>query len=104
MKTLFWWFWIVLTLLITAYYGYKILYAEDKTELLIGETTYGHYQIEMSCSTCHTEAFGGGEVIQEACVQCHGAVPQSPYVQVARRSRPSLCAHPMAFRIDLTRQ
>lgn len=73
MKTLFWWFWVVLTVLITAYYGYKIFYAEDKTELLIGETTYGHYQIEMSCGTCHTEAFGGGEVIQDACVQCHGA-------------------------------
>ena len=73
MKTLFWWFWIVLTVFITAYYGYKILYADDKTQLLIGETTYGHYQIEISCGTCHTEAFGGGEVIQNACVQCHGA-------------------------------
>ena len=73
MKTVFWLFWILLTVVITAYYGYKILYADDKTELLIGETTYGHYQIEMSCSTCHTDAFGGGEVIQAACVQCHGA-------------------------------
>ena len=48
-----------------------MLYGEDKTELLIGETTYGHYQIEMACETCHTSPFGGQEVLQNACLNCH---------------------------------
>lgn len=49
----------------------KLFVAEDKSDFLIGEATYGHYQIEMACSTCHTDAFGGKEVLQNACVQCH---------------------------------
>ncbi len=48
-----------------------MFYGADKSQLLIGETTYGHHQIEMSCDTCHTSAFGGEEVIQNACTQCH---------------------------------
>lgn len=51
----------------------KLFIAEDKSSFLIGEATYGHYQIEMACSTCHTDAFGGMEVLQDACVQCHAA-------------------------------
>ena len=40
---------------------------------LIGKTTDGHYQIEMKCDACHTSEFGGREVLQDACVNCHGA-------------------------------
>ncbi len=57
---------------LAGYYAYQFQWAEDKTPLLIGETTHGHHQIEMACSTCHTEAFGGNDLIQEACVNCHG--------------------------------
>ncbi len=39
---------------------------------LVGETTHGHHQIEMACNTCHTSPFGGTEVLQDACVSCHG--------------------------------
>jgi hypothetical protein len=67
----FWGSWLLLTIILAGYYGYTIWYGEDKSALLIGDTTYGHYQIEMSCSTCHTSAFGGEEVIQNACTQCH---------------------------------
>ena len=45
----------------------------DKSALLVGEATWGHYQIELACSACHSEAFGGREVLQNACVDCHGA-------------------------------
>ena len=44
---------------------------KDKSDFLIGETTYGHYQIEMECTACHTDPFGGPEVLQDACVNCH---------------------------------
>ncbi|WP_207951857.1 cytochrome c3 family protein [Pseudomaricurvus alcaniphilus] len=61
-----------MTLLIGGYFLYVMLAAEDKSELLIGEASHGHFQIELACSSCHTDAFGGGEVLQNACVNCHG--------------------------------
>jgi cytochrome c553 len=36
--------------------------------LLPGATTAGHYQIELSCQSCHTP-FGG--VPNDACLRCH---------------------------------
>lgn len=42
-----------------------------RASLLIGKTTSGHHQIELACEACHTKPFGGGEVIQNACVGCH---------------------------------
>lgn len=42
-----------------------------RANLLIGATTSGHHQIELACNACHAKPFGGGEVIQEACVGCH---------------------------------
>lgn len=40
---------------------------------LPGKTTDGHYQIELSCASCHTEDFSDGEQFQAACVKCHAA-------------------------------
>jgi hypothetical protein len=71
MKVFFWTIWILITLSVVGYFSYMMFYAEDKTPLLIGQTSYGHYQIEMACETCHTSAFGGEEVLQNACTQCH---------------------------------
>lgn len=66
-----WLLWLIVSIGIGGYFGYILLASEDKSEFLIGETTYGHYQIEMSCSSCHSEAFGGPEVLQNACMNCH---------------------------------
>jgi predicted CXXCH cytochrome family protein len=63
--------WLVFTLLLSGYLGYVLFSSDDKSEFIVGEATYGHYQIEMSCGTCHTSAFGGEEVLQEACLTCH---------------------------------
>lgn len=60
-------------LAVAGYYGYVLLEADNKEALLIGEASHGHFQIELAYSSCHTEAFGGPELIQEACVSCHGA-------------------------------
>ncbi|WP_223826068.1 cytochrome c3 family protein [Spongiibacter pelagi] len=38
----------------------------------MGEMTHGHHQIAMECSACHTDPFGGKEILQNACVDCHG--------------------------------
>ena len=60
-----------MTVVLAIYFYQKVFLSEDKSELLIGDTTYGHYQIEMECSACHTDPFGGPEVLQDACVNCH---------------------------------
>lgn len=68
-----WTAWLLLTLMICGYLGYRLLAAEtDQSIFLLGDTTHGHHQIELSCSSCHTSAFGGSEVLQNACVDCHG--------------------------------
>ena len=43
--------------------------SDDKRLFLPGETTHGHYQIELSCSECHNAGKG---VQQDACIRCHG--------------------------------
>ncbi len=71
-NTKYWMFWLVLTVGIAVFLSTR-LSAEDKTIYLPGPTSHGHYQIELACQACHTDPFGGAEVLQAACVQCHGA-------------------------------
>ncbi|MGH8558003.1 MAG: cytochrome c3 family protein, partial [Methylococcales bacterium] len=65
--------WLIMTASIGGYYGYRVFASKDKAELLVGETSYGHFQIGMACSTCHGSAFGGLDGLQKSCVRCHGA-------------------------------
>ena len=60
-KYFLWGGWIALTIAVSSVFAYKLLGPGDKETFLIGPTTYGHYQIEMTCETCHTTAFGGEE-------------------------------------------
>src|SRR5690606_41384064 len=53
--------------------AYFTLYPSTSLFRSVGETTDGHHQIEMACGACHTSPFGGGELLQESCVSCHGA-------------------------------
>lgn len=69
-----WWIlWLLGSLALGGYYAYALMLGEDKGVFLPGETSHGHYQIELACDSCHGEAFGGGEALQDACVRCHGA-------------------------------
>ena len=43
--------------------------SEWSKAFLPGETTHGHYQIELKCQACH-DRFGG--VREESCTECHG--------------------------------
>jgi hypothetical protein len=64
--------WLVSSCIVLLLAGYTMI-SEDasaKTLLLPGKTTHGHYQIEMSCSACHTPTLG---VRQDACLDCHAA-------------------------------
>ena len=69
-KRLIWVLWLVLTAGLVGYYGYELGFKEHKGAFLIGEGTHGHHQIEMACSTCHTDPFGGPEVLHDACLDC----------------------------------
>ncbi len=71
MKNIVWIVWIGVSLSIAAYFGKALFIDEQKEEFLIGEASHGHFQIELACETCHTSPFGGQEVLQDACVNCH---------------------------------
>lgn len=73
MKKIIWVTWLFITLVIAGYFGKTLFFSEDKSDFLIGEATHGHFQIEMACETCHSSAFGGKEVLQDACTNCHAA-------------------------------
>ncbi|WP_228289112.1 cytochrome c3 family protein [Marinobacter salinisoli] len=53
--------------------GYELFAKDQKPHFLPGQTTAGHFQIELECSTCHTESFADQQAIQQACIDCHGA-------------------------------
>ena len=72
MKKLIWLIWVITSAALLSYFAYINFYAEDKSQLLIGEATHGHHQIELACESCHTDPLGGPEVLQNACVNCHG--------------------------------
>jgi hypothetical protein len=75
MKTLFPWLaWFGISLALFAYLTQPLLDdGADKGVFAPGEMSHGHHQIEMACTACHTEPFGGKEVLQDACMNCHGA-------------------------------
>jgi predicted CXXCH cytochrome family protein len=68
-----WLLWIVMSVSAAGVGLAAIWYGGNRSIFLIGKTTSGHHQIELACDACHTSVFGGPEILQNACVQCHGA-------------------------------
>jgi len=69
-----WALWGVLTLGAGLAIAVRLFAADqDKSLFLPGQTTHGHYQIELACDECHTTAFSNTDVLQNACQRCHGA-------------------------------
>ena len=44
-----------------------------------GPLSDGHHQLSGTCDSCHTDAFGGGSVLQQSCIECHGDVREKPF-------------------------
>lgn len=66
----------LLTIVVVAagvYWGWQLFMQPAKADFLPGKTTSAHHQIELACGTCHQSAFGGGEILQNACTGCHAA-------------------------------
>jgi len=59
----------------------SLLIAKTRALLLPGQTTHGHYQIELACNACHTPNMG---VKQDACLSCH-----QEELKVARDTHPA---------------
>lgn len=70
---LLWLIWTALTVPVGLYALATIVYGGNRSFFLIGKTTSGHHQIELACDGCHTSVFGDAEVLQDACMKCHGA-------------------------------
>lgn len=68
-----WILWITVSAAGGLYVLGTIVYGGNRSFLLIGKTSDGHHQIELACDACHTSVFGGPEILQNACVNCHGA-------------------------------
>ena len=68
MKKSSWFYGLSLTAIIGGYLTFSLLTDANKWIFLPGETSHGHYQIEMKCSACHTPLMG---VKQDACLHCH---------------------------------
>ncbi len=67
--------WLALTLVLGSVLAWALLDPAPsplRAWFAPGPMTHGHHQIELACGACHTDAFGGGAVLQEACVNCHG--------------------------------
>ncbi|MBB3207953.1 hypothetical protein FHS27_003780 [Rhodopirellula rubra] len=65
------WYWLIGTnVILFGIIAYSAIApgALTKTILLPGETSHGHYQIEMRCDVCHTE---GNGIREDACLDCH---------------------------------
>lgn len=74
-----WFLCVLINLCIVGYFvtGLVAPASTIKSAWLPGETTHGHYQIELKCSACHDPTSEPGDmsasdVMQDACIRCHG--------------------------------
>jgi formate-dependent nitrite reductase cytochrome c552 subunit len=74
-----WLFWTTFTLGLVAWLSYNMLDADDKQLFMPGPLTSGHHQIGIACDTCHTDPLGGSDVMQQACIDCHGQDRKKPF-------------------------
>ncbi len=74
-----WLVWTTLTLALLAWLSYAMLEGDDKRVFMPGPLSGGHHQIGVACGACHTDPLGGGEVLQKACIDCHGKDRKKPF-------------------------
>lgn len=76
---LYWLVWVALTLAGASFMAWVMFDAEDKSLFMPGPLSNGHHQLVDACDSCHTDSFGGGEVLQQACLDCHGDDRVKPF-------------------------
>ena len=66
--------WLVLSAVALGSLGFLLTgRAGDRTLLVPGTTSAGHYQMELACNECHTEPFASADTLSASCTRCHGA-------------------------------
>lgn len=69
-----WSIWLLATLLGAAVLTVGLVYGGVvRSSFAPGQMTSGHHQIELACTSCHTDRFSGRDAMQKACIGCHGA-------------------------------
>ena len=75
-----WLAWLLLTIVVSAWLGYLMFSQDtDKKIFMPGALSPGHHQLADACDSCHVDSFGGGEVLQQSCVDCHGKDRVKPF-------------------------
>ena len=79
-----WSVWLLASTLLASWFAWGMfgegnLSQTISKDLMPGPMTSGHHQIAEKCDICHTDALGGSEVLQEACLSCHGDVRKKPF-------------------------
>lgn len=74
-----WLVWGLATVIGCGALSYVLLKADNKTLFMPGELSDGHHQLADSCDSCHTDSFGGGEVVLSSCIGCHGDERKKPF-------------------------
>ncbi len=77
-KTWLWLFWLLGSVALGLYLLAALLGKGDEAVLMPGPLSDGHHQLVEACDACHVDRFGDGEVLQQACVDCHGEVRRKP--------------------------
>ena len=96
-RTFIWTLWGVSTVVLVLYFASR-LNGNDRTVFVPGETSDGHYQIELACGACHGESFTRAETMQAKCEGCHAdsldeardAHPQSKFTDPRNAERAAL--------------
>ncbi|MEM7258802.1 MAG: cytochrome c3 family protein, partial [Pseudomonadota bacterium] len=76
---LWWVVWIVATISIALFLGSRMVSSEQQQLFMPGPLSDGHHQLELSCGSCHLNPLGGGEVLQQSCIDCHGEDRKKPH-------------------------
>ena len=74
-----WLIWLIASVAAALALAWTLFAGEDKSVFMPGPLSDGHHQLVENCASCHTDAFGGGEVLQQACIDCHGDDRVKPF-------------------------
>lgn len=74
-----WAVWLASSALLCSWFAWGMFGDGDKTAFMPGPMTDGHHSIAERCELCHSEPEGGGEILQDACIDCHGPQREKPF-------------------------
>jgi hypothetical protein len=74
-----WLAWFLGSMALMAGLAWAMIGGQDETVFMPGPLSPGHHQLALACEACHREPYGGDEVLQEACLDCHGAERRKPF-------------------------